>query len=55
MLRRLTENARGLLAFASLTALSVGCAIERPSLGLIVPGAIVFLALAWSHASGRAG
>lgn len=49
----LAENGRGLLALVSLAALSIGCAMERQSLGLIVPGAVVFLALAWSHVTGR--
>lgn len=38
-------DARGWLAVGSLGCLAVGCWLERPSLGLIVPGGLVFLLL----------
>ncbi len=44
---------RGLLAFLSLGAVTLGCWWERPSLGLIVPGAVVFGSLAWAKVKGR--
>lgn len=46
------DRARGFLALVSLAALAVGSALERPSLGLIVPGGIVFVCLVWSHLRG---
>ena len=49
----LAANARPLLGLAALTAVSAGCAIERPSLGLIVPGAFVLAAMTWAHVRGR--
>jgi hypothetical protein len=43
---------RGTAAVVALAALSVGCAMERLSLGLIVPGAFVLACLVWSHLRG---
>jgi hypothetical protein len=40
---------RNLLALASFAALAAGFWLAWPPLGLIVPGGIVFAALAWSH------
>lgn len=48
----LTLGPRGTAAAAALAAVSAGCAIERPSLGLIVPGAFVLGAIVWSHVRG---
>jgi hypothetical protein len=42
-------NARGALAVAALTAISVGLWWERPSLALILPGGFILWALVWSH------
>lgn len=38
-----------LLATFALLAISVGCWWERPSLGLIVPGTIIFVCLIWGR------
>ena len=38
-MKRFGVDARSVVAVVALTALSVGCAMERLSLGLIVPGA----------------
>lgn len=45
-------NQRGWLAMLSLSAVTIGLWLERPSLALIVPGGVVFLCLVWSHLSG---
>lgn len=44
---RLADNAANLLTTAALAAIAAGCWLERPSLGLIVPGMIVFGCLAY--------
>lgn len=41
LLRFLRENAADVLSTAALVMIGVGFALERPSLGLIVPGCIV--------------
>ena len=41
-----------LLAMAALGAIAVGCWWERESLGLIVPGSIVFGCLVWGRVKG---
>jgi hypothetical protein len=46
------RNARPLMATAALAAITAGLYLERPSLALLIPGAIVFAALAWSHLKG---
>jgi len=46
-------NARDLAALAAFLAVAVGLWWERPSLALIVPGALVFGCLAWGHVAGR--
>lgn len=46
------DNGRGLVALASLFGIGVGFWWYSPSLGLIVPCAVVFSALAWSHLRG---
>jgi hypothetical protein len=48
----LRANARPALACASFAAMSAGFWLLSPALGLIIPGGIVFLALAWSHQRG---
>jgi hypothetical protein len=40
------------MATAALAAITAGLYLERPSLALLIPGAIVFAALAWSHLKG---
>ena len=45
----LWQNRKGALFFLSLVAMGVGCWLAWRPLGLIVPGAIVFGCLAWSH------
>ena len=54
LLAWLDENGRGLLAFGSLCAISIGCGMERLSLGLIVPAALILGLLVLSHLTGRA-
>lgn len=39
-------NAANVLTTLALGAIAVGCWMERPSLALLVPGTIVFVALA---------
>ena len=46
------ELSRGLAAVASLVAITVGCAFERLSLALIVPGVIVLAMLIYSQVHG---
>lgn len=43
-------NGPSWLATGSLLALSVGCGLERPSLALIVPGALVFACVVFAEA-----
>jgi hypothetical protein len=43
------RNTAAVVAFAAVT---VGCAMERLSLGLIVPGVFVLTCLVWSHVHG---
>jgi hypothetical protein len=49
----LAANARPLVGLAALAAVSVGCALERPSLGLIAPGLYVLSLMTWAHIRGR--
>ncbi len=46
----IAANAPGLLASGSLLAVAIGLWWERPSLALIVPGAVVFGLMAWARA-----
>lgn len=43
------RQSRSLAALLSFLAVAVGCWMAWPPLGLIVPGAVVFLSLAWTH------
>jgi hypothetical protein len=43
----------GSVATLALVAISVGLWWERPSLALIIPGAIVFGCLTWTHLRGN--
>lgn len=47
------NNARGLAALLSLLSLAAGFWLAWPPLGLIVPGAVVFGCLAYSHVRGE--
>lgn len=55
-IRRLTlwlaSNSRGILAFVALLAIAAGFWMAYSPLGLIVPGALVFGLLCWSHLRG---
>lgn len=51
-MRWLLGNAQNLVATLALGAIGVGCWMQHPPLGLIVPGAIVFAALAWTRVRG---
>lgn len=45
-------NVPNLLAAASLAAVAAGFWLLHPGLGLIVPGAVVFAALSYTHLKG---
>lgn len=49
----LAGNAQNLLAIAALASIGVGLWMAWPPLGLIVPGGIVFGALAWTRIKGE--
>jgi hypothetical protein len=52
LLQWCTANTANLLATASLSAISAGCAMYSAPLGLIVPGVIVFSLLVYSRLRG---